>query len=77
VDGVRQLLQAAPGVSAVPRLEVLIVGPRKWLITGDVAVDPAHPATDVTRLVNELRGRLRSQPGVAEAYLSPVPAPAA
>jgi cation diffusion facilitator family transporter len=77
VDGVRQLLQAAPGVSAVPRLEVLIVGPRMWLITGDVAVDPAHPGVDVTRLVNDLRGRLRSEPGVAEAYLTPVPAPAA
>jgi cation diffusion facilitator family transporter len=74
VDGVRKLLQAAPGVSAVPRLEVLIVGPRMWLITGDVAVDPAHPATDVTRLVNDLRARLRNEPGVAEAYLSPVPA---
>jgi cation diffusion facilitator family transporter len=77
VDGVRRLLQAAPGVSAVPRLEVLIVGPRMWLITGDVAIDPAHSGWEVTRLVNELRGRLRSEPGVAEAYLSPVPAPAA
>jgi cation diffusion facilitator family transporter len=77
VDGVRQLLQAAPGVSAVPRLEVLIVGPRMWLITGDVAVDPAHPATDVTRGETAGRGRLRRPPGAAEAYLAPVPAPAA
>jgi hypothetical protein len=28
----------------------------------------------VTQLVNELRGRLRTEPGVAEAYLTPVPA---
>jgi hypothetical protein len=52
---------------------VLIVGPRTWLVTGDVAVDGAVPDLDVTRLVNELRGRLRGEPGVAEVYLTPVP----
>ncbi len=72
VDGVRRLLQAVPGVAGVPRLEVLIVGPRTWLVTGDVAVDAAHPG-DVTSLVDDLRHRLRTEPGVAEAYLSPVP----
>jgi cation diffusion facilitator family transporter len=72
VDGVRRLLQAEPGVTGVPRLEVLIVGPRTWLITGDIAVDASRPGLDVTRLVNELRGRLRTEPGVAEAYLTPV-----
>jgi cation diffusion facilitator family transporter len=73
VDGVRRLLQADAGVAGVPRLEVLIVGPRTWLVTGDVAVDGAVPDLDVTRLVNELRGRLRGEPGVAEVYLTPVP----
>ncbi len=74
VDAVRRLLVDEPGVTAVPRLEVLLVGPRTWLITGDVAVDGAVPDGDVTRLVNALRDRLRTEPGVAQVYLSPVPA---
>jgi cation diffusion facilitator family transporter len=73
VDGVRRVLQADPGVAGVPRLEVLIVGPRTWLVTGDVSVDGSVPGGDVTRLVNELRARLRGEPGVAEVYLTPVP----
>jgi hypothetical protein len=72
VDGVRRLLLAEPGVTGVPRLEVLIVGPRTWLITGEVAIDGSWPNKDVTRLVGDLRGRLRTEPGVAEAYLTPV-----
>jgi divalent metal cation (Fe/Co/Zn/Cd) transporter len=75
VDGVRRLLSGEPGVSGVPRLEVLIVGPRTWLVTGDVAVDPDGPGSDVTRLVEGLRQRLRSEPGVAEVYLTPVVGP--
>jgi cation diffusion facilitator family transporter len=73
VDGVRRVLQADPGVAGVPRLEVLIVGPRTWLVTGDVSVDGSVPGGDVTRLVNELRARLRGEPGVAEVCLTPVP----
>jgi cation diffusion facilitator family transporter len=73
VDGVRRVLQADPGVAGVPRLEVLIVGPRTWLVTGDVSVDGSVPGGDVTRLVNELRARLRGEPGVAEVFLTPVP----
>ncbi|HEY3006764.1 MAG TPA: cation diffusion facilitator family transporter [Micromonosporaceae bacterium] len=72
VAGVRGLLLAEPGVTAVPRLEVLIVGPRTVLITGEVAIERSWPGGDVTRLVGELRQRLRTQPGVAEAYLTPV-----
>ncbi len=73
VDGVRRLLAGEPGVSAIPRLEVLIVGPRTWLITGDVAVEPGGTGGDVTGLVERLRQRLRAEPGVAEVYLTPVP----
>ena len=75
VDGVRLLLAGEPGVSGVPRLEVLIVGPRTWLVTGDVAVETHGPGTDVTGLVEGLRRRLRAEPGVAEVYLTPVPGP--
>jgi len=70
VDGVRRLLLAEPGVTGVPRLEVLVVGPRSWLITGEVAI-PADSA-DGTRLVDALRHRLRGEPGVVQVYLTPV-----
>jgi len=73
VDGVRQLMETEPGVAGIPRLAVLIVGPRTWLVTADVAVDGTVPDGDVTRLVNRLRGRLRTEPGITEAYLTPVP----
>jgi divalent metal cation (Fe/Co/Zn/Cd) transporter len=73
VDGVRRLMETEPGVAGIPRLAVLIVGPRTWLVTADVAVDGTVPGGDVTRLVNRLRGRLRSEPGITEAYLTPVP----
>jgi cation diffusion facilitator family transporter len=74
VNGVRQLLRAASGVVDIPRLEVIVVGPRTWLITAEVAVDGALSGDGVTALIGELRGRLRDEPGVAEVYLSPVPA---
>ena len=74
VDGIRVLLAAEVGVLDVPRLEVLIVGPRRWLITGEVAVDGTLPTGTVTGLVEQLRTRLRGEPGVVEAYLTPVPA---
>lgn len=70
VDGVRRLLLAEPGVTGVPRLEVLVVGPRSWLITGEVAIPP--DSGDGARLVHTLRQRLRGEPGVVQVYLSPV-----
>jgi cation diffusion facilitator family transporter len=76
VDGVRRLLSDGAGVVDVPKLEVLVIGPRTWLITAEVAVDGLLPGAAVTGLIGELRGRLRAEPGVAEVYLSPVPASA-
>jgi divalent metal cation (Fe/Co/Zn/Cd) transporter len=73
VDGVRRLMETEPGVAGIPRLAVLIVGPRTWLVTADVAVDGAVPDGDVTQLVSRIRGRLRTEPGITEAYLTPVP----
>jgi cation diffusion facilitator family transporter len=72
VDRVRRSLLAEPGVSNVPRLEVLIIGPRTWLVTGEVALDQSPPGPDVTQLIARLRGQLRTQPEVAEVYLTPV-----
>jgi cation diffusion facilitator family transporter len=76
VDGVRGVLRDGPGVVGVPRLEVLVVGPRTWLITAEVALDGSLPADAVTRRIGDLRARLAGEPGVAGVYLSPVPAEA-
>src|SRR5439155_18716991 len=35
VNGVRAVLVAEPGVVDVPRLEVIVIGPRTWLITAE------------------------------------------
>src|SRR6266540_2815621 len=72
VSTIRKLLEAAPGVSVVPRLEVLVIGPRTVLVTAEVGLNDSVTGEQVTRLVAELRDRLRGQAGVAEVYLTPV-----
>jgi cation diffusion facilitator family transporter len=75
VDRVRRLLRDDPRVRGLPRFEVLIIGPRTWLVTAEVAIDNAASGKQVTRLIRELRQRVRTEPGVAEVYLTPVPDP--
>ncbi len=79
VAAIRQRLESAPGVRTVPRLEVLVIGPNTLLVTGEVGVgEPVGAGADgdeeVTTLLAHLRDQLRSRPGVAEVYLTPVPA---
>lgn len=71
VAAIRERLARADGVRSVPRLEVLVIGPRTLLVTGEVVVD----GSDVSVLVARLRDQLRSEPGIAEVYLTPVPVP--
>jgi cation diffusion facilitator family transporter len=71
VAAIRERLDGADGVRSVPRLEVLVIGPRTLLVTGEVVVD----GDDVSVLVAGLRDQLRSEPGIAEVYLTPVPVP--
>jgi cation diffusion facilitator family transporter len=81
VAAIRQRLESTPGVRAVPRLEVLVIGPRTMLVTGEIGVaerdgadGPGDGAERVTALLAGLRDQLRSQPGIAEVYLTPVAA---
>jgi len=79
VAAIRQRLESTPGVRTVPRLEVLVIGPNTLLVTGEVGVgEPVGAGADgdeeVTTLLAHLRDQLRSRPGVAEVYLTPVPA---
>ena len=79
VAAIRQRLESTPGVRTVPRLEVLVIGPNTLLVTGEVGVgEPVGAGADgdeeVTTLLARLRDQLRSRPGVAEVYLTPVPA---
>jgi cation diffusion facilitator family transporter len=71
VATIRERLAHADGVRSVPRLEVLVIGPRTLLVTGEVVVD----GSDVSVLLARLRDQLRSEPGIAEVYLMPVPVP--
>jgi cation diffusion facilitator family transporter len=76
VAGIRRRLESSPGVREVPRLDVVVIGPRTLLVTGEIGV--AEGAEDgaggVTGLMAGLRDQLRTQPGVAEVYLTPVTA---
>jgi hypothetical protein len=55
----------------VPRLEVRVIGPRTVLVTAEVGLSDSVTGDQVTRLVAELRDRLRKQAGVAEVHLTP------
>jgi cation diffusion facilitator family transporter len=80
VAAIRRRLESSPGVRAVPRLEVLVIGPRTVLVTGEIDVEEAAEdgagapgdGGGVTALMASLRDQLRAQPGVAEVYLTPV-----
>jgi cation diffusion facilitator family transporter len=79
VAAIRRRLESAPGVQTVPRLEVLVIGPRTLLVTAEIGVlageqggSEGNGAEGVTELVARLRDQLRSEPGVAEVYLTPV-----
>jgi cation diffusion facilitator family transporter len=77
VAAIRQQLESTPGVRAVPRLEVLVIGPRTLLVTGEVSIGEVDGAgvdggDGVTALLARLRDQLRSEPSVAEVYLTPV-----
>ena len=77
VSRVRDLLEAAPGVTAVPRLEVMVIGPRAALVTAEVGLDDSVSGERVAQLMAQLRRQVRSQPGIAEVYLTPVMSPSA
>jgi cation diffusion facilitator family transporter len=75
VAAVRDALESAPEVLRVPRLEVLVIGPRAALVTGEVQLADEPSGERVAEVMAGLRDLLRGQPLIAEVYLTPVGIP--
>lgn len=71
-DVFRQIFLDRPDVVRVDRLDVVVVGPRMWLITADVALVATLRATEVIGTLDDLRLRLHEDPGVVRVYLTPI-----
>jgi cation diffusion facilitator family transporter len=72
VDDFRQVMLAAPHLDRIDRLVVLVVGPRTWLITADVVIAETLSTGQALDALNDVRSRLRENPGVTHVYLTPV-----
>jgi divalent metal cation (Fe/Co/Zn/Cd) transporter len=75
VGVVRRALESAPEVESVPRLEVMIIGPRAALVTAEVRLADEPSGERVSQVLAGLRDLVRDQPLIAEVYLTPVGIP--
>jgi cation diffusion facilitator family transporter len=72
IGAVREALESAPEVESVPRLEVVVIGPRMALVTGEVRLSGQPSGERVAQVLAGLRDQLRAQRGIVEVYLTPV-----
>jgi cation diffusion facilitator family transporter len=70
--GIRQVFEDTPDLERIARLDVVVVGPRMWLVTADVALSATQTAVQVVDTLDDLRSRLRQDPGVTHVYLTPI-----
>jgi cation diffusion facilitator family transporter len=71
-DGFRQVISETPDLQRIARLDVLVIGPRTWLITADVVLAEALTAVEAFDRLRDIRARLATDPGVMRVYLTPV-----
>jgi cation diffusion facilitator family transporter len=71
-DGFRQIISGTPDLERIARLDVLVVGPRMWLITADVVLAESLTTADAFDRLRDIRARLADDPGVMRVYLTPV-----
>jgi cation diffusion facilitator family transporter len=72
VEAFRRTMLDTPDVARVDRLDVVVVGPRMWLITAEIVIEPALGAQAALDAIDGARERLRKTSGVAHVYLTPV-----
>jgi cation diffusion facilitator family transporter len=68
----RTIMMAVPDLAAIDRLDVVVIGPRMWLITADVIVTETLTSREVIAVLDQVRLRLRERPGVVYVYLTPI-----
>jgi cation diffusion facilitator family transporter len=71
----RQVILDTPDVECLGRLDVVVIGPRMWLITADVVLTPTLTGSGVAATLDRARIRLRQRPGVVHVYLTPIRSP--
>jgi cation diffusion facilitator family transporter len=69
----RERLRAVPGISDVPRLEAVYLGPAEVLVTAEVAVEPGQDGDALVAVLERTRREIMHDvPAVAGLYLTPV-----
>jgi cation diffusion facilitator family transporter len=71
-DGFRRVITDTVNLEQIARLDVLVVGPRMWLITADVVLADTLSAAEAFDTLRDIRTRLADDPGVTQVYLTPV-----
>jgi cation diffusion facilitator family transporter len=71
-DGFRRVITDTVNLEQIARLDVLVVGPRMWLITADVVLADTLSAAEAFDTLHDIRTRLADDPGVTRVYLTPV-----
>lgn len=71
-DGFRRVITDTRNLERVARLDVLVVGPRMWLITADVVLADTLSSAEAFDTLRDIRTRLADDPGVTRVYLTPV-----
>ncbi len=71
-EALRQVFVDNADVQQVPRLDVVVVGPRMYLITADVVLTGALSGDGVISALDGLRTQLRKDPSVTQVFLTPV-----
>jgi cation diffusion facilitator family transporter len=72
VAEVRQVITDTPDVERLGRLDVVVIGPRMWLVTADLVLTPTLTGSGVAATLDQARIRLRERPGVVHVYLTPI-----
>jgi cation diffusion facilitator family transporter len=71
-DGFRRVITDTRNLERIARLDVLVVGPRMWLITADVVLADTLSSAEAFDTLRDIRIRLSDDPGVTRVYLTPV-----
>jgi cation diffusion facilitator family transporter len=71
-DGFRRVITDTRHLERIARLDVLVVGPRMWLITADVVLADTLSSAEAFDILHDIRIRLADDPGVTRVYLTPV-----
>jgi cation diffusion facilitator family transporter len=68
----RAIMLGVAEVERLARLDVVVVGPRMWLITSEVVLADTLSGEEIVAALDDARNRLRKTAGVAHVFLTPI-----